>query len=226
MPVSDSAVPAHGALLSCPSVSKAVPSAHGGRFLLPSVCQSAVSAHGDHLSSPSVSEATVSAHCGLLSLPSVSDSPSPAHSGRLSLPSVSDSPSPAHSGRLSLSTVSKPASSAHGDLLSHPSVIKSASLAHHSSSQLFHIDRLDWVFLGQAREPLLRLLRAWTGENPLLPGPDNHLDHSFRSQPTINAVILDSQRPVPGLLPGTGTRPSASSRGPACWQEITALSFR
>ncbi len=64
------------------------------------------------------------------------------------------------------------------------------------------------VFLGQAREPLLRLLRAWTGENPLQPRPANHLDHSRRPQLIINAVILESQRPVPGPLPGTGTRPS------------------
>ena len=34
------------------------------------------------------------------------------------------------------------------------------------------------VFLGQAREPLLRLLRAWTGENPLRLRTDNHLNHS------------------------------------------------
>ena len=209
MPVSDSAVPAHGGLLSQPSGSDLHSSAHDALLSSPLVSKSTLPAHGAYLSPPSVSQSAVS-----------------AHGGRFSLSPVSDSPSPARGGRLSLSTVSKPASSAHGDLLSHPSVIKSASLAHHSSSQLFHIDRLDWVFLGQVREPLLRLLRAWTGENPLLPGPDNHLDYSFRSQPTINAVILDSQRPVPGLLPGTGTRPSASSRGPACWQEITALIFR
>ena len=48
------------------------------------------------------------------------------------------------------------------------------------------------VFLGQAREPLLRLLRAWTGENPLRLRTDNHLDHSIWLQLTINAVILDS----------------------------------
>ena len=50
-----------------------------------------------------------------------------------------------------------------------------------------------WVFPGLAREPLLRLLRAGTGENPLQPHSAYHLDHTFRSQLTVIAVILDSQ---------------------------------
>ncbi|MBQ1647193.1 MAG: hypothetical protein II047_01780, partial [Bacteroidales bacterium] len=48
------------------------------------------------------------------------------------------------------------------------------------------------VFLGRAREPLHRLLRAWTGENPLQQRPANPLDYSLRPPLTINAVILDS----------------------------------
>ena len=39
------------------------------------------------------------------------------------------------------------------------------------------------VLLGQAREPLLRLMRAWTGENPLQPHPANHLEHIRRTLP-------------------------------------------
>ncbi len=50
-----------------------------------------------------------------------------------------------------------------------------------------------WVFPGLAREPLLRLLRAGTGENPLQPHPAYPLDYSFRPQLTVIAVILDSR---------------------------------
>jgi hypothetical protein len=42
-----------------------------------------------------------------------------------------------------------------------------------------------WVFPGLAREPLLRLLRAGTGENPLQPHPAYPLDYSFRPQLTV-----------------------------------------
>ena len=61
-----------------------------------------------------------------------------------------------------------------------------------SSSQPFSNERPLGVFLVRAWEPLLRLLRAWTGENPLQPCSDNHLDHSRRTHLTIIAVILDS----------------------------------
>lgn len=74
-----------------------------------------------------------------------------------------------------------------------------------------------WVFPGLAREPLLRLLRAGTGENPLQPHPAYPLAYSFRPQLTVIAVILDSQCQL-----GTRAQPGV----PAGWQEITALCFR
>ena len=173
-------------------MSKAVPSAHGGCLLPPSVCQSAVSAHGDLLSLPSVCEATVSAHGDLLSLPPVSEATVSAHGDLLSLPPVSEATVSAHSDPLSQPSVSEATVSAHGGRLLPPSVCESAPTAHHTGTRPFPIERPVGGFLVQVRELLHRLLRAWTGENPLQQRPTNHLDYSLRPPLTINAVIPDS----------------------------------
>ena len=61
------------------------------------------------------------------------------------------------------------------------SVSESAPSAYQHGHVVFPHRAAVGVFLGQAREPLLRLLRAWTGENPLQQRPANHLNHSLQA---------------------------------------------
>ena len=50
-------------------------------------------------------------------------------------------------------------------------------------SRPFLFERSVGVFPGRAREPPFRLLRAWTGENPLQPRIASHSKHPRRPPP-------------------------------------------
>ncbi len=68
------------------------------------------------------------------------------------------------------------------------------------------------VILGRARGPLLRLLRARTGDNRLSTSRADR-QHEFRPTTDGHAVILDSVRQGP-----------LDSGAPVGWQEITVFS--
>ena len=76
-----------------------------------------------------------------------------------------------------------------------------------SGSRPFSQERPLGVFPGLAREPLIRLLRAWTGENPLQPRLASPSGIPAGRFLTVNAVILDSQRQgAPGQRPESPRR--------------------